>query len=358
MKLIQILLVAASLAVSAVAQTGSQNSDATAPSTSKQQTSAQTGADSQKKNSAKPNAATKKAGDSSKQPEKLQVIVPATTGGKTTMPASAGKNGYKAATPTPAKTPATTGKSTPATASGSSTAQKTPVTSTTGKMTPATGAAPSKGTSGKTASSSKAGSQAAASQGKQTLPVVPVGPASKQTAGKQTVGKQAASQQPSGKQPAAKQTATQSKATSKNPPVVVKTPAEPKVTIKKPSKAELVAASKISSKISSGGRRDPFISPIRAVTPQAPSGPNCSTGKKCLAINELTVKGTAKDTDGKMMAIVASSNSRAYFLRENDQVFNGTVQKITSDSVVFRESTVDNLGRQITHEIVKRINPS
>ena len=371
MKLIQILVVAASLAVSAAAQTGGQNSDATTPPASKQQpSSAQNSADSQKKSSAKPQAATRKTGDHSTPTGPIKVIpIPASTGGKTTAPVSAVKNGSKAATPTPSKTPATTGKSTPATSSvPSAAAQKTPVTTTTGKTTPATGAASSTGTSGKAALSSKPGNQPATGQSKQTVPVIPVGPASKQTAGKpttgkptaasQTAGKQAASQPPANKQPATKQAATQAKGTDKNAPIVIKSPSQPKVTIKKPSKEELVAASKISSKISSGGRRDPFVSPVRTVTPQAPIGPNCSTGKRCLAINELTVKGTAKDTDGRMMAIVASSNSRAYFLRENDQVFNGTVQKITSDSVVFRESVVDSLGRQSTHEIVKRINPS
>ncbi len=346
MKLIQILVVAASLAVSAVAQTGSQNSDGAAPSTSKQQSSTATGTDSQKKNSAKPNAASKKTGDSSTPPEKIPVISVGTTNGKATTSAGASKNNYKAATPTSAKTPATT-------SSSSSTAGKTPVTTNTGKMTPATGTASSSGTTGKTAASGKPGSQAAASQGKQT-PVIPVGPASKQTTGKQT-----ASQQPASKQPAAKQPVTQSKGTGKNPPVMVKTPPEPKVTIKKPSKAELVAASKVSSKISSGGRRDPFVSPIRAVSPQAPSGPKCSTGKQCLAINELVLQGTAKDVDGRMIAIVASTTHQfAYFLRENDQVFNGTVQRITKDFVVFRESAVDSLGRQTTHEVVKRINPT
>jgi hypothetical protein len=150
---------------------------------------------------------------------------------------------------------------------------------------------------------------------------------------------------------------TNAKSASTTKPAVSKIP-QPKIVPKQPSKADLVVAAKASARVSSAGRRDPFVSPIRAVTPTVPLGPNCSTGKRCLAINELIVQGTAKDTDGRMMAIVAGSAHRSYFLRENDQVFNGTVQKITADSVVFRESYVDNLGKQNTHEIVKRINPS
>jgi hypothetical protein len=55
---------------------------------------------------------------------------------------------------------------------------------------------------------------------------------------------------------------------------------------------------------------------------------------------------------------VAGGSHRSYFLRENDQVFNGSVQKITNDSVIFRESVTDSLGRQNTHEVVKKVNPS
>jgi hypothetical protein len=45
-------------------------------------------------------------------------------------------------------------------------------------------------------------------------------------------------------------------------------------------------------------------------------------------------------------------------LRENDQVFNGSVEKITTDSIVFREFTKDALGRESAHEVVKKISPT
>lgn len=111
------------------------------------------------------------------------------------------------------------------------------------------------------------------------------------------------------------------------------------------------------STISASGRRDPFMSIIRNVS-TATSGPNCSVGKRCLFIPELELKGIAKDPEGQMLAVVVSNTHRAYFLRENDQVFNGSVQKITSDSVVFREFATDHLGRETAHEVVKRIPKS
>ncbi|HLJ25614.1 MAG TPA: hypothetical protein VKY85_02785 [Candidatus Angelobacter sp.] len=109
--------------------------------------------------------------------------------------------------------------------------------------------------------------------------------------------------------------------------------------------------------VSANGRRDPFLSIIRNL-PMSPAGPNCSVGKSCLFIPELELKGIAKDPDGQMLAVVMSNTHRAYFLRENDQVFNGSVQKITSDSVVFREFATDHLGRETAHEVVKRIPKS
>jgi hypothetical protein len=37
--------------------------------------------------------------------------------------------------------------------------------------------------------------------------------------------------------------------------------------------------------------------------------------------------------------------NKAYFLRENDPVFNGYVMKITGDSIVFQETLQDRLGK-------------
>jgi hypothetical protein len=59
-----------------------------------------------------------------------------------------------------------------------------------------------------------------------------------------------------------------------------------------------------------------------------------------------------------MMAVVANSTKKTYFLRENDQVFNGSVEKITSDSIIFREYVKDPLGRETAREVVKKLVPT
>jgi hypothetical protein len=77
-----------------------------------------------------------------------------------------------------------------------------------------------------------------------------------------------------------------------------------------------------------------------------------------LAIPEVVLQGTVKDISGKMMAVVVSSAHRTYTLRENDQVFNGSVEKITTDSIIFREFVKDALGHETAREVVKKLGPA
>src|SRR5271163_4126191 len=99
------------------------------------------------------------------------------------------------------------------------------------------------------------------------------------------------------------------------------------------------------------GKRDPFFSPVV----QQPTGSGCSTGKKCLEIGQINLRGVVKSESG-FVAVVTNSLNKAYFLRENDPVFNGYVVRITGDTVVFEETVQDKLGKPFTREVVKRIN--
>jgi Tfp pilus assembly protein PilP len=97
------------------------------------------------------------------------------------------------------------------------------------------------------------------------------------------------------------------------------------------------------------GKRDPFFSPV-----VHQEGSGCSTGKKCLEINAINLRGVVKSDNG-FIAVVTNNIGKAYFLRENDPVFNGYVVKITGDSVVFQETVQDKLGKTSTHEVIKKI---
>ncbi len=98
------------------------------------------------------------------------------------------------------------------------------------------------------------------------------------------------------------------------------------------------------------GKRDPFFSPVV----QQAGGSGCSAGKKCLEIGQINLRGVVKSDNG-FIAVVTNNMNKAYFLREQDPVFNGYVVKITGDSVVFQETMQDKLGKPFTREIVKKI---
>ena len=161
-------------------------------------------------------------------------------------------------------------------------------------------------------------------------------PAKSATAGKPTVAASPAPK-PADKQPAAKDTKAAAPAPAAAPAEASKTEAA-----KPQPKPE-------EKKWAMSGKRDPFFSPVVQV-----SGSGCSTGKKCLEIGNINLRGVVKSDSG-FIAVVTNSLNKAYFLRENDPVFNGYVMKITGDSVVFQETVEDKLGKPFTREIVKRI---
>lgn len=101
-----------------------------------------------------------------------------------------------------------------------------------------------------------------------------------------------------------------------------------------------------------GGRRDPFLSPV---VNHSMGGSGCSTGKRCLAVDQIALQGIVKSEAG-MIAVVVNAMNKAYFLRENDPVFNGYVVKITGDSIIFKETMQDKLGKSFTREVTKKIS--
>jgi len=148
---------------------------------------------------------------------------------------------------------------------------------------------------------------------------------------------------PATKAPATKVAAAKAAATAKTATAAAEVPAPAAA---KPEPAKPKAEEK---KWAMNGKRDPFFSPV-----VHQEGSGCSTGKKCLEINAINLRGVVKSDNG-FIAVVTNNIGKAYFLRENDPVFNGYVVKITGDSVVFQETVQDKLGKTSTHEVVKKI---
>lgn len=322
MKLMQILTLVTAMATAAVGQnTGSANN---------------ANAGGQQPGN-KPPAGTTKASPSTKaqQPQ----TSPAKPGTGTAQGAAAGNNSTSknaAVSSTPAKPAGNMPANNPNSTKTGSTQANTSATKTgatkTGGATPNAAASSTKGT---TTAAPVAGTAATvAKPGTQPKTVRRDQDVQPQTAKKGT--KKGAKQTKSVAAKATKPTAkTASKPAEKSTGPVAAVVAKPRTTL--------------------GGRRDPFVSPIRSqgnnVTP-------CTGGgKKCLSIPELVLAGTVKDISGKMMAVVVTGNKKTYTLRENDQVFNGSVEKITTDSVIFREFVKDAIGHESAREVVKKMNP-
>jgi Tfp pilus assembly protein PilP len=150
------------------------------------------------------------------------------------------------------------------------------------------------------------------------------------------------------------QSKTKAKAKAKTTSVVVTKPKPPKPAVAVEDKKNPIDPKKDAHKTISmaGGRRDPFLSPV---VNHSVGGSGCSTGKRCLAVDQIALTGIVKSETG-MIAVVINAMNKAYFLRENDPVFNGYVVKITGDSIVFKETLQDKLGKSFTREVTKKIS--
>jgi Tfp pilus assembly protein PilP len=193
---------------------------------------------------------------------------------------------------------------------------------------------------------------------KPPAPMPATKPAATPTATKST---QAASKPAS---QAVKPTSKQTAAAATKPAVAAKpkaatlTPTAQKAMAKAEAKAKapkpVAKKQDVATVVKTAGRRDPFISPIRLQEDKMKSTSVCTTGARCLIIDQVVLKGVVKTTSG-MIAMVENAAKKQYNLKEKDPVFNGFVLKISGDSLVFRETITDNLGKQTAREVVKRV---
>ncbi len=176
-------------------------------------------------------------------------------------------------------------------------------------------------------------------------PVVAVKPAS----APKTAAAAKAIAPPTGSDPFSKK---KSEAQAKSAPALVKAPENKKSAVVAVNENKTTDAKKSEpKKVSAVTHRDPFVSPV---VHMGAVGSGCSTGKRCLAIDQIALRGVVKSENG-MIAVVVNTMDKAYFLRENDPVFNGYVTKITPDSIVFKETFRDRLGKEMTRDVTKTI---
>lgn len=141
----------------------------------------------------------------------------------------------------------------------------------------------------------------------------------------------------------------------------VKAPAKPgvKSAAKKPAKpaAPAAASSAPLEAETKAARRDPFESLVGRQKAAADAAKNLPPGKAGLQVSTLRLDGVVKAPNG-MIAVVTNPQSRTYFLREGDQLYDGRVEKIAMDGVSFHETGKDAFGKPVERQVNKRIYSS
>ena len=110
----------------------------------------------------------------------------------------------------------------------------------------------------------------------------------------------------------------------------------------------------------SGNRRDPFLNPLllkkkekkqddeelsRGLPPPGIAG---------TYIAQATLQGITSRNSAKV-AIVRGADSRAYFLRVGDRLFDGFVKDIQIDSITLVRETKLKSGKTLTQDVTKRL---
>lgn len=107
------------------------------------------------------------------------------------------------------------------------------------------------------------------------------------------------------------------------------------------------------------GRRDPFKLPV--ITDDAEGGvvipAHRPPGVRGLLVSELSLEGVVSESSGHdMIAVVTNNTGRAYFLHENEQLFDGRLTKITPAAAYFVETLRDRKGHESVQQVVKWLN--
>ncbi len=103
-------------------------------------------------------------------------------------------------------------------------------------------------------------------------------------------------------------------------------------------------------------RRDPF-NPLVGKDPAGGAvTQHLPPGKAGLVVSTLRLDGIVRGPNG-MIAVVSNPQQRVYFLRENDQLYDGRVEKISMDAVSFHESGKDAFGKPVERQVTKRLYP-
>ena len=122
------------------------------------------------------------------------------------------------------------------------------------------------------------------------------------------------------------------------PPAASKPQAKPAPPAKAPAKAmpaPKAAAKREAAASTPPARRDPFQPLISKEAANRVIPENLPPGIGGLVISTLRIDGIVRAPSG-MIAVVSNPQNRVYFVREGANLYDGLVERITLESIVFR----------------------
>ncbi len=107
-------------------------------------------------------------------------------------------------------------------------------------------------------------------------------------------------------------------------------------------------------KYDSRGRRDPFISWALGMNILSPDVRPPGLGG--MLIQEVTLRGLVKTSSG-YIAMIQGTDNKSYFAREGERMYDGTLESIDSEKVVFRQEINDPLRIEKFQRLEKWLHP-
>ena len=103
----------------------------------------------------------------------------------------------------------------------------------------------------------------------------------------------------------------------------------------------------------SEGRRDPFVS-LLARGADLPSAGERPAGLEGLSVNEVALRGVVFSFSGGVyVAVLEAPDNKTYIVRTNDRLYDGSIQEITADAIIFLQEVNDPLSLVTEREVRK-----
>jgi hypothetical protein len=102
------------------------------------------------------------------------------------------------------------------------------------------------------------------------------------------------------------------------------------------------------------GRRDPFISLALGLNILPPE--ERIPGLGGMLIQEVSLRGIVRTSEG-YIAMIQGTDNKSYFAREGERMYDGTIEAIDSEKVVFRQEINDPLRIEKFQRLEKWLHP-